>query len=113
MKPAYLFLCVAAGISAQAATFNMLSCCPGENNATQARFVWHSDSDACTLWYAKASAPGSALQATCESVKKPVTFRASDVSYYKYTAALSSLDPDAPLPGNVPAPKPHPLEDPE
>ena len=93
MKPAYLFLCVAAGISAQAATFNMLSCCPGENNATQARFVWHSDSDACTLWYAKASAPGSAQQATCESVSKPVTFRNSDVSYYKYTAALSSLDP--------------------
>ena len=75
------------------ATFNMLSCCPGENSATQARFVWHSDSDACTLWYAKASAPGSAVQATCESVKKPVTFRSSDVSYYKYTAALSSLDP--------------------
>ena len=79
--------------SAQAATFNMLSCCPGENNATQARFVWHSDSDSCTLWYAKASAPGSALQATCESVSKPVTFRSSDVNYYKYTAALSSLDP--------------------
>ena len=93
MKPVCFFLCVAAGISAQAATFNMLSCCPGENNATQARFVWHSDSDACTLWYAKASAPGSAVQATCESVKKPVTFRSSDVSYYKYTAALSSLDP--------------------
>ena len=93
MKPVSLFLCVAAGISAQAATFNMLSCCPGENNATQARFVWHSDSDACTLWYAKASAPGSALQTTCESVSKPVTFRNNDVSYYKYTAALSSLDP--------------------
>ena len=93
MKPVCFFLCVAAGISAQAATFNMLSCCPGENNATQARFVWHSDSDACTLWYAKASAPGSAKQATCESVSKPVTFRNSDVSYYKYTAALSSLDP--------------------
>lgn len=27
--------------------------------------------------------------------------------------ALSSLDPDAPLPGNVPAPAPHPSEDPE
>ena len=80
-------------VSVQAATFNMLSCCPGENNATQARFVWHSDSDACTLWYAKASAPGSVLQATCESVSKPVTFRYSDVSYYKYTAALSLLDP--------------------
>ena len=82
-----------AAVSVQAVSFNMLSCCPGENNATQARFVWHSDSDACTLWYAKASAPGSVLQATCESVSKPVTFRYSDVSYYKYTAALSSLDP--------------------
>lgn len=78
---------------AQAAAFNMLSCCPGENNATQARFVWHSDSNACTLWYAKASAPVSAVQATCESVYKPVTFRSNDVNYYKYTAALSSLDP--------------------
>ena len=78
---------------AQAAAFNMLSCCPGENNATQARFVWHSDSNACTLWYAKASAPVSAVQATCESVYKPVTFRSNDVNYYKYTAALSSLEP--------------------
>ena len=78
---------------ARAAAFNMLSCCPGENNATQARFVWHSDSNACTLWYAKASAPGSAVQATCESFYKPVSFRSSDVNYYKYTAALSSLDP--------------------
>ncbi len=93
MKPVCFFLCVAAGISAQAATFNMLSCCPGEDNATQARFVWHSDSDACTLWYAKASAPGSATQVSCESVYKPVTFRSSDVNYYKYTATLSSLDP--------------------
>ncbi|MBQ1429665.1 MAG: hypothetical protein IIZ06_08355, partial [Kiritimatiellae bacterium] len=47
---------------AQAVTFNMLSCCPGEDTATQARFVWHSDSDACQLWYAKASAPASAVQ---------------------------------------------------
>ena len=30
---------------AEGATFDMLSCCPGEDNATQARFVWHSDSD--------------------------------------------------------------------
>ncbi len=78
---------------AQAVTFNMLSCCPGEDTATEARFVWHSDSNACQLWYAKASAPGEAVQATCESVYKPITFRSSDVSYYKYTAALSSLDP--------------------
>ncbi len=79
--------------TAQAVTFNMLSCCPGEDTATQARFVWHSDSNACQLWYAKASAPGDAVQATCESVYKPITFRSSDVSYYKYTATLSSLEP--------------------
>ena len=83
----------AAGLAAEAVSFNMLSCCPGEDTSTQARFVWHSDSNACTLWYAKASAPGSAQQATCESVCKPLSFRSSDVNYYKYTAALSSLDP--------------------
>ncbi len=82
-----------ATVSAQAVTFNMLSCCPGEDTATQARFVWHSDSNACQLWYAKASAPGDAVQATCESVYKPITFRSSDVNYYKYTATLSSLEP--------------------
>ena len=71
----------------------MLSCCPGEDTATEARFVWHSDSNACTLWYAKASAPGSATQATCASVHKPVSFRSSDVDYYKYTAELSGLEP--------------------
>ena len=71
----------------------MLSCCPGEDTSTQARFVWHSDSNACTLWYAKASAPGSATQATCASVHKPVSFRSSDVDYYKYTAELSGLEP--------------------
>ena len=79
--------------TAQAVTFNMLSCCPGEDTATQARFVWHSDSNACQLWYAKASAPGDAVQATCTSTNKPVAFRSSDVSYYKYTATLSSLEP--------------------
>ncbi len=85
----YCSLC----LFAYSASVNMLSCCPGEDSSTQARFVWHSDSNACTFWYAKASAPGDAVQATCESVYKPITFRSSDVSYYKYTAALSSLDP--------------------
>ena len=78
---------------AYGATVNMLSCCPGENTAAEARFVWHSDSDSCTFWYAKASAPGDAVQATCESVHKPVSFRSSDVNYYKYTAELSGLEP--------------------
>ena len=87
---------VAAVLSADfanAAAFNMLSCCPGEDCARQARFVWHSDSNACTLWYAKASAPGSAVEAPCASVQKPVAFRSSDVSYYKYTAEISILEP--------------------
>ena len=71
----------------------MLSCCPGEDTSTEARFVWHSDSTSCTFWYAKASAPGDAVQATCESVYKPVSFRSSDVNYYKYMAELSGLEP--------------------
>ena len=86
-------MCTFVASVAQAVTFNILSCCPGEDTATQARFVWHSDSNACTLWYAKASAPGSATQVSCESVYKPISFRSSDVNYYKYTATLSSLDP--------------------
>ena len=79
---------------ADGATVNMLSCCPGEDTSTEARFVWHSDSDSCTFWYAKAAAPGSAMQATCASVHKPVAFRYSDVDYYKYTAELSDLESD-------------------
>ena len=35
---------------AEGATFDMLSCCPGEDNARKARFVWHSDSDSCLLF---------------------------------------------------------------
>ena len=49
-----LFLSIAF---ASAYAVDMLSCCPGENTATEARFVWHSGSNDCTLWYAKASAP--------------------------------------------------------
>ena len=79
---------------AYSATVNMLSCCPGEDTATEARFVWHSDSSTCTFWYAKASAPGDAAQVSCERVFKPVAFRSSDVNYYKYTAELSGLEPD-------------------
>jgi len=82
-----------AARTAEAVSFNLLSCCPGEDTAKEARFVWHSDSDSCTFWYAKASAPGSAVQAPCTSVYKPVAFRSSDVNYYKYTVTLSSLDP--------------------
>ena len=81
-------------LPSQAASFDMLSCCPGENTATEARFVWHSDSNACTLWYAKASAPGAAVESPCTSVYKPVAFRDSNVNYYKYTAELSGLESD-------------------
>ena len=87
-----VLLCLAPLLS-WAVTFNMLSCCPGEQTATEARFVWHSDSDACTLWYAKASTPSAVVQVPCESVHKPVAFRSSDVNYYKYTAELSALEP--------------------
>ena len=49
-----------ATFSTQGAEFNMLSCCPGEDTANEARFVWHSDSSACLLYCAKASDPASA-----------------------------------------------------
>ena len=89
-----IFACLHISTVAYSATVNMLSCCPGEDTSTQARFVWHSDSKDCTFWYAKAFAPGDAVQATCESVYKPVSFRLNDVNYYKYTAELSGLEPD-------------------
>ena len=82
-----------AAATAQAVSFNMLSCCPGEDTATQARFVWHSDSGDCKLCYAKASSPSAVTEVQCNAVYKPVSFRSSDVNYYKYTATLSSLDP--------------------
>ena len=48
---------VVVALCADGATVNMLSCCPGENTATEARFVWHSDSDSCTFWYANGIPP--------------------------------------------------------
>lgn len=78
---------------AQAVSFNFLSCCPGEDTATQARFVWHSDSADCKLCYAKASAPSVVTEVSCNAVYKPVAFRSSDVNYYKCTVELSNLDP--------------------
>ena len=88
------YLCVAT-ILAQAATFDMLSCCPGQDNSTQARFVWHSDSDSCLLFCAKASDSASDVHTILPHTKvyKPVTFRSSDVNYYKYTAEISDLEP--------------------
>ena len=71
----------------------MLSCCPGEDTATEARFVWHSDSGDCKLCYAKASSPSAVTEVQCNAVNKPVAFRSSDVNYYKYTAELSGLEP--------------------
>ena len=79
---------------AYGATVNMLSCCPGEDTATQARFVWHSDSDACLLFCAKASdTTGAHTILPYSKTKKPVTFRSPDGTYYKYTAELSDLEP--------------------
>ena len=71
----------------------MLSCCPGEDTATQARFVWHSDSDSCQLFCARASNPANRSEVSCIKVQKPVAFRSSDVSYYKYEAEVSNLKP--------------------
>ena len=92
MKKLILGLFLSAAF-ASAYAVDMLSCCPGENTATEARFVWHSGSNDCTLWYAKASSPDSVVQVSCQSVYKPIAFRANDVNYYKYTAAISSLEP--------------------
>ena len=79
---------------AHCATFDMLSCCPGENTATQARFAWHSDSDSCLLFCAKASDP-SGLHTILprNRVTKPVDFREPNVTYYKYEAEISDLEP--------------------
>ena len=89
-----LFVLCIMDVCAYSAAFDMLSCCPGENTATQARFVWHSTSKDCTFWYAEASKPRSAIRGRCVCVYKPVAFRADDVNYYKYTAELSGLKPD-------------------
>lgn len=78
---------------AYCASVNMLSCCPGEDTATQARFVWHSDSDSCQLFCARASNHANRSEVSCIKVQKPVAFRSSDVSYYKYEAEVSNLKP--------------------
>ena len=78
---------------AYSASVNMLSCCPGEDTATQARFVWHSDSDACLLFCAKASNPASYTVVPYRKRVKPVAFRSADVAYCKYEANISDLEP--------------------
>ena len=84
----------AAGMTALAVDFNMLSCCPGEDTATQARFVWHSDSSSCLLFCAKASNPENVYNILPHArQKKPVAFRSADVAYYKYEAQISDLEP--------------------
>ena len=91
-------VCIAAcwNICAYSAEVNMLSCCPGEDTATQARFVWHSDSDACLLFCAKASNPaGEYAILARKRQKKPVAFRNDDVTYYRYSADISDLEPGA------------------
>ena len=85
----------AAGMTALAVDFNMLSCCPGENTATEARFVWHSDSTSCLLFCAKVSNPAKVYTIVPYAKKnKPIAFRSADVAYYKYEAKVSDLEPD-------------------
>ena len=84
----------AAGMTALAVDFNMLSCCPGENTATEARFVWHSDSTSCQLFCAKASSSENVYTILPYARQnKPVAFRSADVAYYKYEAQISDLEP--------------------
>ena len=84
----------AAGMTALAVDFNMLSCCPGENTATEARFVWHSDSSSCLLFCAKASSPENVYTILPYARQnKPVAFRSADVNYYKYEAQIFDLEP--------------------
>ena len=79
---------------AYGATVNMLSCCPGENTATEARFVWHSDSTSCQLFCAKASSSENVYTILPYARQnKPVAFRSADVAYYKYEAQISDLEP--------------------
>ena len=85
-------------LRAMAASFNMLSCCPGENTARQARFVWHSSADNCLLYIAKATVcvePTGDIHKVLGYKKefKPVAFRSSNVDYYKYSAEVSDLEP--------------------
>ena len=90
-------LCLSA-VPASALTVDFLSCCPGEDTANEARFVWHSDNKNCLLYVAKASEVESAHtivpSGNDDLDKKPVTFRKDDVTYYKYTAEVNDLDPD-------------------
>ena len=81
---------------AYSATVNMLSCCPGEDTATEARFVWHSDSTSCLLFCAKASNPLNEYSVLTRNYckKKPVAFLSADVTYYKYEANVSDLEPE-------------------
>ena len=83
-----------AASSARAATFNMLSCCPGEDNAREARFVWLSDSASCLLFCVKASDPANVHTILPYSkAKKPVAFSDNGATYYKYSAKISDLKP--------------------
>lgn len=82
-------------MAAGAADVNMLTCCPGEDTSTEARFVWHSSSDACLLFCAKASEPEKAYTILpYGKTSKPAVFRSENVTYYKYEAKISDLAPD-------------------
>ena len=95
MRSTVVLAAILAGcFVAEAATFDMLSCCPGEDNAREARFVWHSDSDSCLFFLAKASDTAGAHRILPHrKTEKPVTFRNDDVTYYKYEVDISGLAP--------------------
>lgn len=94
MRTLVLAAIAAGSLLAEGATFDMLSCCPGEDNAREARFVWHSDSDSCLLFLAKASDTAGAHRILPHrKTEKPVTFRDPDVTYYKYEVDISGLAP--------------------
>ena len=95
LKTVCMLACFHVSAVAYCATVNMLSCCPGEDTATEARFVWHSDSEACLLFCAKASNPLNEYSVLTRNycMKKPVSFRSADVTYYKYEANVSDLEP--------------------
>lgn len=96
-KALFCLLSVSLGFAATAAAavdFNMLSCCPGENTATEARLVWHSSSDYCVLYCAKASDPADSYTIVPYGrTHKPVVFRSPDADYYRFEARIADLAP--------------------
>ena len=109
-------LCAAVGMSASALQYpsgywtsenaiDMLSCCPGEDSSTQARFVWHTNPDStCEFLYRKAGASAeTTVVPTSEkhkseswpqafSVYKSSAQGTNYVNYARHTVELSGLE---------------------